>query len=163
CIQDSSITHAGNVTVTSDDTSTINAIVDAASAAVGGGIAGVGVAFGASVALNYINNGTVGSSPGQVEAYILNSSINASGLTSVQTVTGETIETEVGTVAAAVSGGLVGVSVGVGEATATNTISINASAFINGDSDGLDQAPVGISSSNGVNVSAQDNSCITAI
>ncbi len=161
-IADSSITSAGAVTVESSDTSTINAIVDAASAAVAGGIAGVGVAFGASAAQNYIDNGVIGGSAGQVEAYILNTGIDASGLMTVKTITGETIDADVGTVAAAVTGGLVGVSVGVGVATAINEISINAIADIDGDSDGVSSALVGISASAGVGVSAKDTSNITA-
>ena len=121
------------MTVSSSDTSTISAVTDAASAALAGGIAGVGVAVGAALAHNAIGNGTTGeTAPGQVQAYIKNTSINSTGALSVTTTTHETITAEVGSVSAAVGVGFVGVSVAAAGTVARNDIGLNIDAYISG-------------------------------
>ena len=127
----------------------------------GGGIAGVGVAFGSAFAHNAIGNGTAGeTAPGEVKAYISNTAINASGALTVQTTTSETIDAQVGTVAAAISGGFVGVSVSAGVTTSRNDIGLAIDAYIDGDTaSGATQT--GITAAN-ITISSGDTSNITA-
>ncbi|QOV24150.1 beta strand repeat-containing protein [Anabaenopsis elenkinii] len=66
------ITSAGDITLRSENTSKIDALIVAASGAVGGGgTAGVGVSIGAAVAENKIT--------GEVQAYINNANVTATG------------------------------------------------------------------------------------
>ncbi len=84
-ISSSTITNdAGGVTVKATDSAGIQALVGAAAVAAAiGGSAGVGIAVGIAVGLNEINAGTAGSI-GAVEAYILNTSMNATGVIDVE-------------------------------------------------------------------------------
>ena len=160
-ISNSSIGSAGDVTVSASDTSTINAITDAASAALGGGIAGVGVAVGAALAHNAIGNGTTGeTAPGEVKAYISDTAIAASGALTLTTLSEETIEAQVGTVAAAISGGFVGVSAAGAGAVALNDIAVNVSGYIDGDT-AAGSSLKGVSAAS-VSLVGNDTSTITA-
>jgi mucin-19 len=158
-ISNSTIGSAGAITVSASNTSSISAVTDAVSAALGGGLVGVGVAVGAAIAQNSIGDGSGGT--GEITAYISNTSIHSSGALTVETSSSETIFAEVGTIAAAITGGFVGVSAAGAGASATNDISVNTSAYIQGDAVSANATQKGITAGS-VAVSGSDTSTITA-
>lgn len=68
----------------------------------------------------------------QVQAYILDSSVDAAGALTLDAVSDQTIEATVFAGSVAVSGGLVGVAVSGAGASATNRIAMNVEAYIDG-------------------------------
>src|SRR5205807_1929852 len=108
-IRSSTLGSVGSVAVTARDTSTINAMVGAAAvAAAGGGTAGVGVAIGVALADNRIDDGSGGT--GQIQAYISDSAITATGDVVLTAVSQQNIEALVAAAAAAIAvGGTAGV------------------------------------------------------
>jgi hypothetical protein len=159
-ISNSTIGSAGDITASATNTSTINAITDAVSAALaGGGIAGVGVAVGSAVAQNAIGDGASGA--GQVTAYVSDTSIRSTGALTVETISGETIVAKVGTISTAISGGFVGVSATAAGAAATNDIAVNVHAYIEDDAVSATAGQKGITAGS-VTVSASDTAQIKA-
>ena len=122
----------GDVTVTAADTSSIDAVVGAAAvAAAGGGAAGVGIAIGAALADNQINDGAGGT--GEVQAFILHSSITSSGAVHLDANSGETINAVVVAAAAALAGGgAAGVAASGAGVDTNNVISVSTRAYIDG-------------------------------
>ena len=159
-IKNSTLVSAGDVAVAANFGGSIVANVDSAALSLGVGLAGVGVAVGIAIAQNAVGDGTPVANPGLVTAYISNSSINASGAISVITNSSVNIDAEVGAIAAAISGGFVGVSVAAAGTSGVNTVSINNSAYITGDaaSGSLQKGITGA----GVLVSASDSAIIRA-
>ena len=168
-IDSSIVTSAGAVTIQSTDTSSITATIAAVSisAAVGAG-AGVGVSIGVSVASNLIgwspdaswypgDAGDMTHSPAEVQAYILDSSVSATGALGLAAQASESVTAQVvaGSAAVAAGGGaaLAGAGAGV---SATNLISTNVKAYIDGDGTG------GITASS-ISLTAEDLSTINAL
>ncbi len=157
-IAGSVVNSAGAVSLTAINSANISATIAAVSASVsGGGTAGVGVSIGAAVASNLIGYDQSGNSlPAQVQAYILNSSVNAIGDLSLTAIASENINAGVGAGSAAVSaGGTAGVSGSGSGVSTTNKIGSLIYAFINGD------GPTGIQAKS-VSLTANDASTIIA-
>ncbi|MBE9183045.1 hypothetical protein IQ268_31410, partial [Oculatella sp. LEGE 06141] len=156
-VRNSVLNSAGKVDLDTRNTSTINAQVLTASAALGGGgTAGVGASIGASVAQNLIGYDLSGNRvPAEVQAYVQNSSINASGSLSQKALANQTINAQVlaGSVAIA-GGGVAGVGVSGAGASTENKVASLVKAFINGDGASGIQAAT-------VSLSANDTSSIT--
>ena len=154
----SNIASAGAVNLSASNTSTINATITGASAAIGGGgAAGVGVSIGVAMAQNLLGftlNGS--SSPAEVQAYLLNSSLNAAGALTLTANSSQTINATVVAASAAVAaGGVAGVGGSGAGASTNNTIATNIKAYIDG------SGATGIRAAS-ASLSAQDTSSITA-
>ena len=122
----------GDVTVTASDISSIDATVGAAAvAAAGGGTAGVGIAIGAALADNQINDGTGGT--GEVLAFIKHSSITSSGAVHLNAGSGKSITAVVVAAAAALAGGgTAGVAASGAGVDTSNTIAVSTRAYVDG-------------------------------
>ena len=157
-IDGSNVTSAGAASLTATNTSTINATIVGASAAVGGGgTAGVGVSIGAAVARNLIGYALDGSySPTPVQAYLLNSSLNAAGALTLTANSNQSIDATVVAASMAVAGGgTAGVAASGSGVSATNQMAAQVEAFIDGaGANGVKAASAGLS--------AQDSSSINA-
>ena len=157
------INSTGTVTLDARNTSSIDATIVAASAAIaGGGKAGVGASIGAAVAINEISGA-------QIKAYVVDSDVDADGALIVNAESDQAINSVVvaGSAAIAIGGqnslGLSGAGVG-----AYNTISIEVHAFIDGDIDrdanGSDDGTAdNIINASRVDIDASDNSKISAV
>ena len=147
----------GAVTVTANDSSSINATIAAIAAAAGiGGTDGTAVAIGIALAYNEIGDAT-GFGQGAVKAYIAGSSVAANGLVDVEAHSTGTIEATTVAVAAALSGGgTSGIAVAGGGVGVFNTVSVAISAYI----DGGGSKSV---SSGGVTVAASDTANISSL
>ena len=146
----------GAITVKAKDTSSITAFIGAVAAAVGvGGEAGVGVAIGVSIAFNRITDGTF-SGTGEVEAYMLNTPINATGLVDIEATSSETISAITAAGAVGISGGgAAGVGVhGRGALPTATTVAVDITADINAAA----RPPI---TTGGLTVAASDTSSIT--
>jgi Ca2+-binding RTX toxin-like protein len=131
-ISDSTLVSAGGVTLAATDTSSITATVATASAALAGGAVGVGVSIGASIARNLIGYDLLGIKiPAQVQAYIQNSTITATGNLTQTAMANETINATVLSGSAAISAGVVGVAVSGAGVLAINQIASDVKAFSN--------------------------------
>ena len=128
----STLNSAGDVVLAASDTSTINATVATASAALaGGGMAGIGVSIGASLARNLIGHNLFGvRTPAQVRAYITNSNVTAAGALTQTATANETIKATVLSGSAAISGGLLGVAYSGSGVAAFNKIATEVKAYI---------------------------------
>src|SRR4029077_14073709 len=101
----------GNVALDAENQSSIIATVVGASATLAGGLVGVGISVGAANDHNFIGYDQNGNeTPAQVQAFVLNSSINASGDLSAKAIADETINAVDVAASAAVAIGLVGVA-----------------------------------------------------
>ena len=130
----SDVASAGAVTVAATEDDHIWALIDSSSAAAGFGLAGVGVAVGSATAQNAIADGSAsGAGAGTLTAYILDTPIQASGALQVGTTANNNIFAQVGSLAAAISGGFVGVSAAGAGASATNIVNVNDTADIASD------------------------------
>jgi hypothetical protein len=130
-ITDSTVKSDGDIILEATDTSAINAVVAASSAAVGAGGVGVGVSIGASVARNLIGYNLFNANvPAEVRAYIADSDITAAGELSQTATTDEDINAKVLAASAAVSIGAVGVSVSGSGVLASNMISTDVEASV---------------------------------
>lgn len=156
-IQNSSVTSAGDVTITGTSTSEIAAVVGAVSiAAAGGGAAGVGVAIGISIARNFIGFDESGNATtAGVRAFVKDSSIQATGDLTQTALASQTIGAFVLAGAGAIAGGLVGVAASGSGVVSENRIGAQVQAYIDGD------GASGISAES-VSLSAQDLSLISA-
>ena len=163
-VSGSSLTSNGAVSITTVDmpsnpsVNEIDVTIVAASLAVGvGGLGGGALSIGASVAHNYIGFNANGSAASrQVEAYVQNSSISATGALTVSATAKETIHATITAVSVAVAGGLVGGVAASGAGTdAENSIGATIKAYIDGD------GSTGIAA-NTVSLTATDNSTIVA-
>ncbi|MCY7332058.1 MAG: hypothetical protein LH649_05235 [Pseudanabaena sp. CAN_BIN31] len=126
----------GNVRLSSQNTSTINAVILAISGSVSiGGSSGKGAAIGAAVALNSIGYKENGDrTPSEVQTYIKNSSLNASGDLVINAVSNQSITANVGagSVAISASSGTNFSGAGTGAST-SNKIATLVKAYIDGD------------------------------
>ena len=157
-VENSRIVSAGDVDLDSADSSSITAIVAAASvAAGGGGTVGVGASLGASLAWNLIGWKLDGTKvPAEVQSYLLNSSIDATGDLSLSAIADQSIDALVLAGSAAISGGgVVGVGVSGAGVFAQNKISSKVRASIDGDT------TLGIAAQ-GISLDAEDTSTIDA-
>jgi hypothetical protein len=143
----------GAVTVSASDTAEIDAIVGAVAASVAGGTVGVGVAIGAAIAHNTIDNGLGGQ--GSVQAFLLNTSLQGSGVLSLSATSNETIQAVVVAAAIGFGAGLVGVGAAGAGVETRNDVSVATRAYI----DGQHNASI---SAGSVSATANDNSHITA-
>ncbi|NRB01232.1 MAG: hypothetical protein HRU32_15725, partial [Rhodobacteraceae bacterium] len=156
--QSSVTTTAGDVNVSAESLSRINAAVLSTALAVGVGKVGVGVALGASFALNSIGktqSGTVIANSGVTKASIVDSSINSVGGVEVLSTAQRDINALTFAGAASVAVGLVGVAVSGSGVAVKNVIAGSTEATITvGDGDVQGEF---------VTVSATDVSSIDAI
>jgi hypothetical protein len=157
-VSGSVLNSTGDVTLDTVNTSTITAKVLTASAAIGGGgTAGVGASIGVATARNLIGFDLSGNRiPAEVQAYVLNSSINAGGNLTQRAIANGTIEAEVlaGSVAIA-AGGVAGVGASGAGASTVNRIATLVKSFIDGD------GATGIQA-NSISLTATDTSTIKA-
>ncbi|MGB7817523.1 MAG: hypothetical protein WBL35_02135, partial [Ornithinibacter sp.] len=154
----------GSVKVTASDSSTIRAVVAAASAAVSGGFVGVSASIGLSIARNLIGYSLSGLdavySPAEIRASILRSTVDSDGDVTVMATSSSTIDALVLAISVALAGGAVAGSV-TGAGTSTeNRIATIVHASVAGD-----PAAPGSSSLTAatLEVSATDSSHIRAI
>ena len=106
---DSKLTSAAAISFTTQDRSDIDAIITAASVGVGVGTAGIGASIGAAVAQNFIGYDLSGNYlPLQVEAYALNTSIQATGAYTLTATSQQTINAITTAGSVAVAGGVGG-------------------------------------------------------
>ncbi|MFA6776746.1 MAG: hypothetical protein WCR76_10845, partial [Sphaerochaetaceae bacterium] len=162
-IENSTITKAVNVDLSADNAASISAIVVAASVSVGAGSSnGVGASIGLSFAMNQIGWDGLTETPSEVQAYISNSRVNASGNLSLSADGNEKIDaiTLAGSAAVAV-GGSAGVGVSGAGVTSINRISTNIGAYIDGDQ-AAGSAVAGIDAT-AVTLTAKDTSAINSI
>jgi hypothetical protein len=130
------VTSASDVLISAADTSLITSTIVSASLSVGiGGTAGVGAALGASVARNFIGFESGGTQDtAEVQAYVMNSSINAADNLDLTANADQSISAIVLTGAVAVTAAGTAAIGGAGTgSTATNKLGTNTKAFIDGD------------------------------
>ena len=155
----SSTQDVGIVDLDAESTGSVNAVVGAVAASVAlSGSAGIGLAIGASLASNRIGYDTNDNADAaEVQAYISNSSVFASGALTLDAKSEQTIDAVVFAGAAAISGGsTVGVAASGAGVDADNKIRTLVKAFINGD------GASGITAES-VSIKADDSSSIDAI
>ena len=149
-VLDSTLDSGGAVTLKATDTSTINAIVAATSAAIAGGAVGVGVSIGGALATNLVGSEAKHAS---VQAYVRNSTITAAGALTQTATAAETIKAAVLAGSVAIAPGAVGVGVSATGVLAINTINTDIKAFIDTSS---------TINAGSVNLTADDTSRIVA-
>jgi hypothetical protein len=149
----------GNVILDARNLSSINATIVAASAAIGGGgAAGVGASIGVAIAENMIGWNRAGERiPAEVQAYVLNSSIDAAGDLIQTAQATESIDAVVvsGSVAVGI-GGSAGIAASGAGSSADNKIATLVKAYIDGDGD------TGIVADR-ITLTAYDNSSIDSV
>ena len=128
---------AGNVVLLAENTSSIKAIVAAASAAVSGGFVAVGASIGVSISRNLIgwtvDGTTFDEQPAEVRAYVLRSTVDATGDLQLTATATETIEALVLAISVAIAGGAAaGAFTGAGSSS-DNRITTYVKAFVEGD------------------------------
>ena len=158
-IDSSIVGSAGNVELTAESSSEIQATVAAMSVGGGGGgTTGVGASIGVSVARNFIGwtpSGT--STPAEVQAYIAASSVTAAGSLTQTATASQSINALVLSASAAVgAGGVAGVGASGSGVFAENKIGADVKAYIDGD------GATGISADS-ISLSATDESTISAV
>ena len=105
----SRLTSAAAITFTTQDNSDIDAIITAAAVGVGVGTGGIGASIGVAVAQNFIGYDSSGNYlPLQVEAYALNTSIQATGAYTLTATSQQTINAITTAGSVAVAGGVGG-------------------------------------------------------
>ncbi|MEZ0276275.1 MAG: beta strand repeat-containing protein, partial [Roseimicrobium sp.] len=157
-IDDSTVLSAANLTLTATDETTITAKIQSIAAALGVGVAGVGVAVGSSTATNYIGhlaNGT--EQPATVTASIIGSQVTARGSISLTAAEDAEITAEVESTAVALAGGASGNAAAGAGVGVYNKVAATVKAFIQ------QSRGTGITTSaGGVTLTATDTSTITA-
>ncbi|MFA7063480.1 MAG: hypothetical protein WC132_05020, partial [Methanomethylophilus sp.] len=157
-IENSSITSADDIALDANNASKIIAAVVSASVSIGGaGVAGVGVSIGASTAQNRIG-WKLGEifAPAEIQAYLQDTEIQASGDLSLTANADETIDAVVLSGSAAIAGaGVAGVGVSGSGVFTMNRIATQVKTFIQGDGDS------GIITGS-LSLDARDSSKITA-
>ena len=149
---------SGGVTLSASTPSalTIHAIVVAAAASLAGGVVAAGAALGVALAQNLIgwhSDGSAGSA--NVEAYVVNSSIDTGGALRVTATAAATITAEMVSGAVAIVGGVVGIGLAGAGVHVVNKIAMHVEAYIEGDgANGIYAAAVSLA--------ARDTSSITA-
>ena len=157
-VESSTLDSGHDVTVTATNMSLIHSTVVAASASAAAGKGNSGtISIGASRARNYIGyelDGTL--SPAESQAYILNSSIDATGALNVTSTADQTIEAHVGAGSVAFSGaGSNAIALSGAGVETINRVSVLVNALIDGSgTDGI--------VADSINVSADDTSSISA-
>jgi hypothetical protein len=159
---DSVIVSSGDVTLSATGTSTISSTVVALSAALGvGADAGIGASIGIGVARNFIGwtpDGT--NTPAQVQAYLMDSSVDADGALTQTAIAGQAINSVVAAGSVAVAGGVyAGVAVAGSGVFTENTVGVDVKAFIDAD---RSSGATGISADS-VALHASDSSSIHAV
>ncbi|WP_197480218.1 hypothetical protein, partial [Anabaena sp. 4-3] len=156
-ISNSVVDSASGVSLTAENSANIDATIAAVSASAGGGAAtGVGVAIGAAVANNFIGYDGDTRNPAQVQAYLQNSSVTATGDLTLSAVANSNINAGVGAGAMAVAAGGAGGGSGSGSGVNTvNKVGTLVKAFVDGD------RTTGIQTKSAI-ISAQDSSTIKA-
>jgi hypothetical protein len=132
----STITSAGNITVSGVGSTMIDALVIAASAAVGaGGSNGIGASIGIAVARNFIGyDAAGGDGTGGVRASITESSLATAGSLDVSAVAAQTIDSLVFSGSVAIgAGGSTGLAASGSGVWSENRISMDIIASIDGD------------------------------
>ncbi len=164
-IENSTVVNAVDIDLDAENSSAITATIAAASIALGaGGKAGVGVSIGVSIAENFIGwDAEGGRSPAEVQAFIRDSSITATGTLTLNAASDSTIDAVVLAGSAAIAaGGTAGVGLSGAGVSATNRIATHIKAYIDGDDDDSVGAAAGISAGV-VALHATDASSIEAI
>ena len=136
---DSKLTSKADITFTTEDKSTIDAIIVAAAISVAvSGNTGVGASIGAAVAENFIGYDQDGNYlPLQVEAYAMNTSIQATGAYTLTATSQQTINAITTAGSVAVAGGATGAGALSGSGVFTqNMIAANVQAYHDGDGTG---------------------------
>ncbi|MBT7080527.1 MAG: hypothetical protein HN929_03510, partial [Chloroflexi bacterium] len=128
-VSDSTLVSAGGVSIEASDTSTINAIVLASTAAIAGGAVGVGVSVGGAFATNLIGTAD---NPAGAQAYVTDSTITATGAYTQSATSKQTIRSAVLATSVAIAPGGVGVAVSGSGVLAINLIIADIKAFIEG-------------------------------
>ncbi|MFV2065642.1 MAG: hypothetical protein ACC645_01580, partial [Pirellulales bacterium] len=138
-IEDSQLVTVGDVDISAENRSTIDAQIISASFALSiGGTVGIGASIGASFARNLIGFKANGVRDGaEVQAYIKNSSIADGAALGIDAISDQTIVAEVLAGSAAVAGGTVGVAVSGAGVTAENKMGADVRAYIDGDGTGI--------------------------
>jgi hypothetical protein len=134
-VENSHIVASGDVTLASRNSSDIDAVIVSAALALGfGKKAGAGVAIGASVATNLIgfDDDSDSPRPAEVQAYVLNSTIEAQGnLSLTATADNTTIDAVVVAATAAIAAGRnVGIAAAGSGVDVENKISMSVKAFV---------------------------------
>ncbi|WP_231867055.1 hypothetical protein [Anabaena sp. 4-3] len=154
-ISNSVLDSASGVSLTAANSANIDAKIAATSASAGGGAAGVGVAIGAAIANNFIGYEGDTHNPAQVQAYLQNSSVMATGDLTLSAVANGNINAGVGAGAMAIAAGVGGGSGSGSGVNTVNKVGTLVKAFIDGD------RTTGISAAN-ISLTANDTSTITA-
>jgi len=157
-VEKSRLTSQGDVRLNAQNTSTITATVVGVSGSLAvGGTVGAAASIGAAVASNLIGWNTDGDRvPAQVQAYLLDSNVQAQGDLVQRAISDQTISAGVGAGSAAISGGgAAGGSLSGAGVDAENKIATQVQAYIDG------AATAGITADS-VMLSARDTSAITA-
>ena len=163
-IENSTIVSAANLDLDASNTSRVAAVVAAASVAIGGGVAGVGVSIGFSTARNVIGFDIAGRNPVDVQAYVAESQVTATGSLTANAVADASIDAIVLAGSVAASGGAVGVSVAGAGVIAINQIATNVASFIDGDTDDdLGTGVTGTIIADNVTLGVNDSTSINAI
>ena len=135
-IENSSINSGNNVTLVANSSSGINAVVAAVSVSIAvGSNAGVGASIGAALAHNLIGWNADGNPASvEVQAYVKDSSIQATGQLSQTAFATQNIQSLVWAGSAAISGSVSGVALSLSGAgaSAVNKISTQVRAYIDG-------------------------------
>ncbi len=112
------------------------------------------------IGLNYANDSqwqlvNLVKNAAEVQAYVLNSSVAATGALMLDALSDQTIEATVFAGSVAVSGGLVGVAVSGAGASATNRIAMNVKAYIDGSGTrGITAGSIGLAASDTSDIDA---------
>ena len=126
----------GDISVSAVDTSSIRALVIAASVALAAGLVGGGASFGVSLAQNLIGWGAgaggLTEMPVVVHAYSINSILNASGDLRLEAVSDAEIEALVLAISVAISVGAGAVALTGAGSTADNRVSTSVHAYLEG-------------------------------
>jgi len=152
----SDLTAGNDVTVSAQNTSTIDALIASVSAGIGGGAVGAGISIGFSLAENLVGWSMDGSPTAKVQAYITGSSVQAGGDLLVSATNNASVEAEVDAVSVAIGGGLVAIAASAAALDVVNKMSVATLAYI---ANTIDD---GISVAGDVTVRALESSSIDA-
>ncbi len=130
-VDSSDLTSTGDVSITADDTSHIDAHVKAFAASVSIGIVAGAVSIGIAKARNFIGY-TAQATPqaAEVQAYVTNSSVDAGGSLEISASEDATIDADISSTSIGVSAGLIAVAASGAGVTIENKVNVLAKAYI---------------------------------
>ena len=130
-VNSSDLSSTGDVTITASDTSHIDAHVLAFAGAVSIGVVAGAVSIGIARARNFIGFTSSGSpQAAEVQAYVLNSSIDAGGSLEIRATEDATINADIDSTTVSVSGGAIAVAASGAGVTIENKVNVLAKAYI---------------------------------